>query len=169
MSAEFGFEPFVRAHASELLRAAVLLAGSRDAGEELLQDTLTHLYPLWTKVAGAEAPVAYVRRVLVNRFLSERRSPRSKTIPVREIPDRAAAGDLGEKIAIKQGVWQLLGELPERQRAAVVLRFFYDLADAEIANILCCRPATVRSLVSRAMAVMRRGLAPDGVDSKAGA
>lgn len=169
MVGELEFEPFVRAYASELLRAAVLLTGSRDRGEELLQDTLTHLYPRWPKVAGAEAPVAYVRRALVNRFLSERRSPRANMIPVWELPEAAAAGDLGESVATKQVIWELLGTLPERQRAALVLRFFYDLPDPHIAAILGCRVASVRSIVSRAMTVMRRDLARSGADSKAGA
>ncbi len=84
-----GFESFVADHASELLRAAVLLTGSRHDGEDLLQATLTHVYPCWEMVAPAAAPVAYVRRAVVNRFVSERRAPRSATLPVWDVPDRA--------------------------------------------------------------------------------
>ncbi len=168
MAAKLGFESFVRAHASELLRAAVLLTGSRDRGEELLQETLTHLYPRWEKVTAADVPVAYARRALVNQFVSERRSPRRNSVSVWEVPERPDGRDLGEAVATKHAIWQMLGELPERQRAAVVLRHFYDLTDAQIADILHCRVATVRSIISRAIGVMRRGLVPDGLDSKAG-
>lgn len=168
MGVELDFEPFVRGHGTELLRIAVLISGSRDRGEELLQETLTYLYPRWDKVAAAETPLAYVRRALVNRLVSERRSPRRNTVALWDLPERTDGRDLGEMVATRRAVWQLVGGLPDRQRAAVVLRYFYDLSDAEIARILDCRAATVRSIISRAMNAMRRGMVPNEVESKAG-
>jgi RNA polymerase sigma-70 factor (sigma-E family) len=165
---EVDFAPFVRAHGSDLLRAAVLLAGSRERAEDLLQDTLTYLYPRWEKVASADAPEAYVRRALVNRFISERRSPRRNIISVSQLPERSDQRDLSETVATKQAVWELLESLPDRQRAALVLRYFYDFSDSQIAEVLGCRVSTVRSIISRALTVMRHGLAPDAADSKAG-
>lgn len=168
MADEVGFELFVRTHAVELLRSAVLLTGNLDHGEELLQDSLTHLYPRWDKVAGADAPVAYVRRVLVNRFVSAARSSQRRVVPVWDVPDQAAGLDLGEDVATRRHIWQLIGRLPERQRAAVVLRYFHDQTDTQIAGVLGCRAVTVRSLLSRAVAAMRADLRAGEIIDKAG-
>lgn len=168
MADEVGFETFVRTHSVGLLRSAVLLTGNRDRGEELLQDTLTHLYPRWDKVASAEFPVAYVRRALVNRSVSAGRSSRRHIVMVWDFPDQVGSSDLGEDVATRRQLWQLIGKLSERQRAAVVLRYFHDQTDLEIAEALGCRPVTVRSLLSRAVAAMRSDLQAGAIIDKAG-
>lgn len=168
MGGECDFEPFVRNRGTELLRMAVLIAGNRDRGEELLQETLTYLYPRWEKVSAADAPLAYVRRALVNRVISERRSPRHNSAPVWDVPERLDELDLGDVVTTRHVVWHMVGGLPDRQRAAIVLRYFYDLPEAEIATALGCRPATVRSIISRAMKVMQQQLLLEQVDDKAG-
>jgi len=149
------FDSFVRAYATDLLRSAVLLTGSRERGEDLLHDTLTQLFPRWQRVSSADAPLAYVRRALVNRFISDRRSPRSRDIPVWEVPDAPVTADIGGLVSDRQLIWELMSTLPQRQRAAVVLRYFHDLPDEQIAEHLDCRVATVRSLISRAFATLR--------------
>lgn len=149
------FETFVRGNSQALIRTAVLLTGSLDAAEELVQDTLTNLYPRWERVAAADEPLAYVRRSLTNRFISQRRRPGARDLAVWELPDGWDGTDLGETVAARRTVWELLGTLPERQRAAIVLRHFHDLPEPEIASMLQCRPASVRSLISRGMASMR--------------
>jgi RNA polymerase sigma-70 factor (sigma-E family) len=150
-----GFERFVRTHGGSLFRTARLLTGNAAEAEELLQDTLTHLYPKWSSVERSDVPVAYVRRALTNRFVSQRRSPASRHISQWELPDGWDGRDLSETVAVRRTIWQLLGTLPEKQRAAVVLRYFHDLPDAEAAQALGCREATVRSLVSRGIAALR--------------
>jgi RNA polymerase sigma-70 factor (sigma-E family) len=149
------FELFVRANSASLLRTAVLLTGSTHAAEELLQDVLSRLYARWDRVAAADEPVAYVRRSLANRFISQRRMPGARDLAVWDLPDGWDGKDLGEATAARVTVWQLLGMLTERQRAAIVLRHFQELPEAEIALALQCRPASVRSLISRGMASMR--------------
>lgn len=158
------FDEFVHSHSGTLFATAVLLTGNRDRGEELLQDTLTALYPKWDLVRGAEQPVAYVRRSLTNRFLNTVRSTRREVLAW-EIPDSWDGRDLAERVVASRTVWQLLGELGERQRAAVVLRYFHDLDDHEIAADLGCRRGTARSLISRGLAAMRERLHGDSVDS----
>lgn len=153
MGDEAGFAGFVRAHSRSLYGTALLLTGSPVDAEELVQDTLAHLYPKWERVASAEAPVAYVRRALANRFVSSRR--RAPSFALYELPDQPAPGDLAEQVADHGMLWQLLNALPPRQRAALVLRYFHDLPDADIAAALGCREVTVRSLVSRGLASMR--------------
>lgn len=151
------FETFVRANATALLRTAFLLAGSRPAAEDLLQDTLTHLYPQWDRVSGTDVPLAYVRRSLTNRFVSSRRRASSRELPTADIPDGWDGQDVAQLVADRRQVWQLLGTLGARQRAAVVMRYYHDLTDEEIAQFLDCKPATARSLISRGIAAIRAG------------
>lgn len=155
MAEAAGFEAFVVANAAALLRTAFVLTGTQHGAEELVQDTLAGLYPRWDRVACAEFPLAYVRRSLANRYISQRRSPRATEVPLSIVPEHEDERDLAEAVAARRTVWQLLGTLPPRQRAAVVLRELHDLPDQEIAEILGCRPASVRSLVSRGMTSMR--------------
>lgn len=159
MSETVGFPDFVRAHSRSLFGTALLLTGSRDGAEELVQDTLAHLYPQWSRVSSAESPLAYVRRAVTNRFVSGRRRPSSYELAVWDLPDGVAPGDFVTGLADRGQLFQLLGTLPERQRAALVLRYFHDLPDDEIAATLGCRAVTVRSLVSRGIAAMRESAA----------
>jgi RNA polymerase sigma-70 factor (sigma-E family) len=155
MNDDLAFERFVRDHTATLFGTAVLLTGDRYLAEELLQETLTRLYPKWASVTRAEAPVAYVRRAVVNRFVSMRRSPQTRAESRWDLPDGWDGSDLGDRVTTSRTVWQLLGTLPDRQRAALVLRYFQDLPEREVAAALGCRPASVRSLVSRGLAAMR--------------
>ena len=154
MSDAAEFEAFVRANAPALLRTAFLLTGTQQGAEELVQDTLARLYPRWARVEAADLPLAYVRRSLTNRLISQRRVVRGIEVPLDLVADRRDPGDVAEAVAARRTVWQLLGQLPPRQRAAIVLREFDDLPDTEIAAMLGCRPASVRSLISRGMASM---------------
>jgi RNA polymerase sigma-70 factor (sigma-E family) len=155
MSDDAAFAAFVREHSRSLFGTAYLLTGETHRAEELLQDTLTRLYPKWNRVLAAQSQVAYVRRSLANRFISVGRSPAARDVAMWTLPDGPTAGDLAETIANRQLIWELLGTLPERQRAALVMRYFHDLPDEEIAAALECRAATVRSLLSRGVAAMR--------------
>lgn len=150
-----GPERFVRAHAADLLRSAMLLTGSQERAEDLVQETLTRLLPQWDRVAGAQSPLAYVRRSMMNRFVSQQRLLHSRDICLWDVPEAVARTDMADRVALQRAVWQLLATLPARQRAAVVLRYYDDLPDAEIAAALGCRVATVRSMVSRALGALR--------------
>ena len=155
MSEPAHFEQFVRSHSAALFRTAFLLTGNRAGAEELVQDTLVHLYPKWTKVASAAEPLAYVRRSIANRYVSGQRLRSSRDVLAWELPDGWDHRDLAQSVTDRDLSWQLLGSLPQRQRAAVVLRYFDDLDLDEIARVLDCSPGTARSLVSRALASMR--------------
>jgi RNA polymerase sigma-70 factor (sigma-E family) len=152
---ERGFAGFVRANTPALLRTAYLLTGNTGAAEELVQDTLVRLYPKWHRVEAAAAPVAYVRRSLANAFVNQVRRPASREVAVDIMPERPYATDPMDQLADRDEVWTLLRFLPARQRAALVMRFFHDLPDEEIAAALGCRTGTVRSLISRGLASMR--------------
>ncbi len=154
------FVSFLRDHHTSLYRTAYLLTGTDDRAEELLQDTVVRLYPRWDRVSLADSPVAYVRRALINAFISGRRRPSSRVLPLGAEQARANAVDPLVALDERSALWPLLLSLPERQRAALVLRFYVDLPDADIAVTLGCREVTVRSLVSRGLATLRRTQAP---------
>lgn len=165
------FAQFVREQTATLLRSAYLLTGSSPAAEDLVQDTLLRLFPKWDRVMAADVPMAYVRRSLVNGFLNQRRRPQSRDIVVDEVPERLDPGvgrDIGVDVSNRDLVWRLLATLPDRQRAALVMRYFEDLADPEIAESLGCRLGTVRSLISRGLATLREKTERDRVSNLEG-
>ena len=152
---ERDFGSFVRANTSALLRTAYLLTGSAQAAEELVQDTLVRLYPKWDRVRAADVPIAYVRRALANAFVNQKRRPASRELVLDVLPERPGTRDAAAQVADRDEVWGLLRTLPDRQRAALVMRYFDDLPDDEIADTLGCRAGTVRSLISRGLASLR--------------
>ncbi|MCW2539583.1 MAG: polymerase, sigma-24 subunit, subfamily [Frankiales bacterium] len=154
------FAMFVRSHTDALLRSAYLLTRDGPAAEELVQDTLVWLYPRWNQVELASHQLAYVRKSVVNRFLAGRRRMSSTEVPFDEVQQRGVDGrsirsDETGQVDERLLLWGAMGALSERQRAAVVLRFFHDLADAEVAEMLDCRVGTVRSLISRSLSTLR--------------
>jgi RNA polymerase sigma-70 factor (sigma-E family) len=150
------FDAFVRAEQAALLRYALLLTGSRAHAEDLVQEVLTRMYSRWEETARRPGSIsAYVRRAITNEHLSSRRrwSTRSTVLSADlSAHDRPAAGPVWRP---DDALWRSLQALPARQRAAVVLRYYEGLADDEIADVLDCRPGTVRSLVSRGLATLR--------------
>jgi RNA polymerase sigma-70 factor (sigma-E family) len=155
MDVERDFARFVRAHTSSLVRTAYLLTGNGVAAEELVQDTLVRLYPKWHLVQAAEVPLAYVRRSVANGFVNQTRRASRRELSVEFLPERPDEHDRPGQLDDRDELWALLRELPERQRAALVLRYFDDLSDDEIGAALGCRVGTVRSLVSRGLTALR--------------
>lgn len=155
MRAEIGFAGFVREHTPALLRTAYLLTGSAAAAEELVQDTFVRLYPKWHRVEAADLPMAYVRRAMANGYVNQRRSPARREFAYQDVPESADSRDDFGQLADRDEIWRGLGTLPAQQRAALVMRFFEDLSDADTAAALGCRQGTVRSLISRGLAALR--------------
>jgi RNA polymerase sigma-70 factor (sigma-E family) len=160
VAADTHFAEFVEQHTDSLLTTAYLLTRDRAAAEELLQDVLVALYPQWQKVLAADSAVAYVRRSLVNRFLNQRRRAGAE-LPLAELPETGNSKDFTTGVVDREQVRQALATLPDRQRAAVVLRYYYDYPDQQIADALGCRIGTARSLISRALAGLRAGSITD--------
>lgn len=145
---------FARANGRSLTRFAYLICGDRGAAEDLVQDSYVALYRRFGEVIPVAAPVAYARRAIVNAHISAgRRSVRRRTV-LGVVPDIAVHDDdldRGEQDAL----WHAMSRLPTRQRAVLVLRYYLDLADADIAVMLGCREGTVRSLAARSFALLR--------------
>jgi RNA polymerase sigma-70 factor (sigma-E family) len=148
------FREFVVGRGPELTRFATLLCHDRGEAEDLVQDTLASAYANWRRIEGTTSPEAYVRKMMVNRHVSWWRRHRGRVEPRAELPE-AATPDHTEAAALGDAVRRALTSLPPRQRAAVILRYYADYADADIAEALGCAEATVRSQISRALAALR--------------
>jgi RNA polymerase sigma-70 factor (sigma-E family) len=152
---EVGFAGFVRENTPALLRTAYLLTGNAQQAEELVQDTLVRLYPKWDRVAGADVPLAYVRRSLTNGYINQRRHAARREIADEDAPEQLGRYDPVVRLADRDQLWAGLWYLPERQRAALVLRFFEDTSDEQSAAAVGCRVGTVRRLIDRGLATLR--------------
>ncbi|HEX6499847.1 MAG TPA: sigma-70 family RNA polymerase sigma factor [Micromonosporaceae bacterium] len=151
------FEDFVRAELVALTRFAGALAGDRALAEDILSDALLKVIHRWRRISGMHDPAAYVRRVVVTTYLSQRRTAkRRRTDPVGDLSatDRAVPDASAEVVARAEVEW-VLAKLPPQQKAAVVLRYLLDQTDEQIAEALGCTPATVRSHLSHARAALR--------------
>jgi RNA polymerase sigma-70 factor (sigma-E family) len=147
------FEAFVQRHWSGLLTFAAVVAGDRRAGEDL-QSALTSTYRHWPRVRG-QNPLAYVRRAIVNERISAWRRHRGVEHPSAAPPEVPDVRDAAAAVDLRLTVAWALGRLPERQRAVLVLRYLFDLPDAEVGEILGVATATVRSQAARAIARLR--------------
>jgi RNA polymerase sigma-70 factor (sigma-E family) len=155
------FEQFVSGRSAVLLRTAYLLcAGDRGAAEDMLQDVLERMYPKWRRIRGE--PEAYARAALANESANRwrRRSRRPRETPLSDAAHPEIRGPEREVVQ-RDEVVRALGELPERMRAVLVLRFFDDLTEADTATALGCGTGTVKSQTSRGLARLRELLAAD--------
>lgn len=143
----------VRSHEAALLRLAYLLCRDSARAEDLVQDALLRVLRRWRSVGVSDHPFAYARKVVINEYLAWRRL-RSASEQVGPVED-SAVFDHVEQLADRDLMWRLLGELHARGRAVLVLRYYEQLTDAEIASIVGCRLATVRSITARALQALR--------------
>ena len=144
----------------ELLRFAYLTCGDRQRAEDLLQDVLLAMYRRFGLTLPLDNPRAYARRAIVHANVSRVRRASSSELPTDVLPDLTLPER--DEVAERDELWQALRRLPERQRAVLVMRFYLDATDEEIARTLGCRRGTVRSLASRALTTMRTDPAIEG-------
>lgn len=154
------FEQYVAARGQALLRLAYVLTGDRHAAEDLTQSALYDVLRHWRRVTRAGHPDAYVRRMVVNRYLSGRRRRSSSELVLDDVEplSTAVAPDPAVGVVARDEVRRALAGLPPRARAILVLRYYADLDDAAIADALGIAPSTVRATASRALAGLRDGL-----------
>jgi RNA polymerase sigma-70 factor (sigma-E family) len=158
------FTDFVRGRSTALLRTAVLLTGGdRGQAEDLLQGVLERMYVRWRRIR--ESPEAYARRSLVHAAVNRSRGRRRRPeLPLLD-PDGAGppAGDPTAGIDERDVLVRALLTLPPRQRAVLVLRYFDDLSELDIATALGCSVGTVKSQAARGLSRLRERL-PAGLD-----
>lgn len=155
-----GFAEFVAERQKALLRLAMVLSGDARQAEEIVADVLGRTFERWTRVSTVEQPYAYVRRMVVNEYISWRRRVR-RTYPVARLDDLVdVEPDTSNAYAERDALIDQLAALPRQQRATLVLRYYEGLSDAEIAEVLGCAESTVRSNAARALAALRIRLTP---------
>jgi RNA polymerase sigma-70 factor (sigma-E family) len=152
------FDELVVSSERRLLRLGVMLTGGVHSAEDLVQTVFARAHRKWDRIKSLENPEAYLRTMVVNEFLGWRRLLKNRELPVAEPSDLPSDEDIGARQAQRDATWRLLAELPRQQRAVLVLRYYEDLPDAEIAAVLGCSPGTVRSNASRGLATLRNNL-----------
>jgi RNA polymerase sigma-70 factor (sigma-E family) len=162
------FTEFVDARLRALLRYATVVTCDPDLAEDVVQEVLLRAQQRWERISRTEQPEAYVKRMVLNEFLSWRRRLASRVLPLRdEVLSRATPSvtDPSGQVVERDRMLTLIAALPPKQRAVIALRYYDDLSDAEIAAMLDCRRTTVRSHASRALATLRSGMEEPGPDA----
>ena len=169
------FENFAAGASETLLRTGYLVTGDAGQAEDLVQETFLRVARRWGQVRSMDHPAAYARRILINLVLrgAGRRSRQKAELAApgagTEAADQAAARALRHVDDLAEFRWAL-AQLPARQRAVLVLRYWEGLPVAEVAGILGCSAGTVTSTASRAAArlaqVLTRGQAPPAPEAR---
>ncbi|SEG82371.1 RNA polymerase sigma-70 factor, sigma-E family [Thermomonospora echinospora] len=162
------FEEFIIARLPALLRFATALTGDPHRAEDVVQDALVKAQRRWRRIAGTQAPEAYLKRMITNEYLSWRRRRSSGEVPVTDGTLAAAGGpaaDSADHHADRHVLWAMVRALAPKQRAALVLRYYEDLSYAEISGVLGCSEATARSHVSHALTILRVDVAGQSPDA----
>jgi RNA polymerase sigma-70 factor (sigma-E family) len=149
------FTAYVTARAPALRRTAYLLCGDWHRAEDLTQSALARLYLAWSRARRTGAVDRYARKIVVRVFLDERRRMWRREVPTADLPESAIAGPTSEDRLV---VLEALNLVPDRQRAALVLRYWEDLSIGETAEVLGCSEGNVKSQTARGLAALRSHL-----------
>lgn len=154
------FNEFVAARSAALFRTAMALTGHRQQAEDLLQEALASAVRHWKDIHSGN-PEAYLRRAIFHHHVSWwRRRWRRMEVLTDTVPERATRTEATGRVDTQLTLRAAMDKLPPRQRAVLVLRYFDDLPDGQIAALLGCKESTVRSQALRAL-VKLRALCPE--------
>jgi RNA polymerase sigma-70 factor (sigma-E family) len=151
------FDEFAATRLDAVLRFAVVLTNDRGLAEDVVQEVLIRAHQRWAQIGELEHPEAYVRRMVVNEFLSWRRKW-ARYVPQADIEplmSQTTQPDHADAQAERATLLAEVAKLPRRQRAVLVLRYYEGLSDAQIADVLGCAETTVRGYAFRALAALR--------------
>ncbi len=148
------FETYAAVRWSRLVRTAYLLTGDHHEAEDLVQTTLAKVYLVWSRVRRLDEPDAHLHRSLINNNLSRLRKRRVVQLLTPWLPERPREPATAQ-VEQRALLLDALSQLPPRQRAAVVLRYWEDLSEQQVAEILGCSPGNVKSQASRGLAKLR--------------
>jgi RNA polymerase sigma-70 factor (sigma-E family) len=148
------FQAFVDARYARLVRAAILFGCRQQDAEDAVQDALIRCYCAWGRVSAADDRDAYVYRVLVNGITRGRRRRWRGEIPYQELPEPLPTDDPATEVSLSHSIQASLDRLRPDQRQVLVLRYFADLTESQIAIVLGIAPGTVKSRASRAIAAL---------------
>ena len=153
-------DTFVREHGAALARTAFLLTGDHQLAEDLVQTALAKVAVRWDRVTAKGHPGAYVRQTMVRTAIGWRRRRWRGELPSGDVPEQHA---IDEHLAVdrRDRLRRALLTLPPRQRVAVVLRFYEDRTEADVAELMGCSVGTVKSQTARALDRLRTELNGD--------
>ena len=155
MSEGDDFSEFVGMRSIYLLRSAWLLTGNEASAQDLVQATLAKAWTRWGRIASLDSPEAYVRKIMLSLFLTWSRRRWNGEVATAELADVASDHDDFSRADLRSSLLHALRALPRRQRAVVVLRYFDDLTEAQVADVLGCSIGTVKSHNARALGALR--------------
>lgn len=151
------FEHFLDRELDGLARYARTLSGDRERAHDLLAESMLKVQRAWPRISRTDSPAAYVRRIITNTLISDRRSWFARTVFLTTsggLPERPTSGEAA-RVEDRDELDRMLQSLPPTQRAAIVLRYYLDLDDSQIAAEMHCSVPSVRSYISRGLAVLR--------------
>lgn len=156
------FEDFVAGRGQALHRFGYALTGDWALAEDLLQTALAKAYPRWSRVQ-RDNPEAYVRKIMINTWSSWWRRKWRGEVPAAQLPERVAPDGLSAFAAVdsRQALRGALAQLPQRQRAVVVLRYHQDMSESQVAELLGITVGTVKSQAAKALTALRAQAALD--------
>lgn len=148
------FEAYARQSTAPLLRFALVLTNDVGLAQDVVQEVLLRALSRWDRIGSLPSPHAYVRRMVVNEFVSWRRKW-ARIVPTPDSELDSSLPDPGHLIDLRTELIGELAKLPRAQRAAIVMRYFEDMPDMDIAVALNCRPTTVRGYLHRGLKALR--------------
>jgi RNA polymerase sigma-70 factor (sigma-E family) len=160
-----GFEVFVRQHGQRLCRAAFLLTGDHHLAEDLVQTALARVAGRWERIVANGEPLPYVRAVVVRTAIAWRRRRWHGEVPTAPVPEPSPA-DADHAVDGRDRLRRALLLVPRRQRAALVLRFYEDLSEADTATVMGCNVGTVKSQTAKGLARLRQVLADESIPTE---
>lgn len=148
------FEEYAVARSPGWLSLVAVMSGDGALAQDVVQEVLLRVHSRWDLIEPMERRDAYVRRMLVNELSSHRRKW-GRFVPMASVPERGAAPDHANALALRDELLREVIDLPPRQRAVIAMRFWADMSDEQIADALGCRASSVRALAARALAALR--------------
>jgi RNA polymerase sigma-70 factor (sigma-E family) len=150
------FDEFYVVLRPRLVRTAYAVCQDLGVAEDAVQNAFAKAYSRWRRISRLESPEAYVRKMAVNEVLNTRRLARVRHEVTRAVPPETVTVDSYESTGTHGDLWQAITALPPRQRAVLVLRYYDDLSERQIADVMGCSPGTVKSQASAAIAALRQ-------------
>jgi RNA polymerase sigma-70 factor (sigma-E family) len=156
------FKDYVVARKAAMLRTAYLVSGNWHWAEDIVSTAMVKLYTSWRRAREVEHLDAYVRQIVIRVYLDEQRRPWRREYPTEVLPEPThAEGAVDGLTAHRTDLRRLLAQMPARQRAVLVLRFFDDLSVAQTAKALGCSETAAKTLTIRALNSIRLLLPAD--------
>lgn len=157
-----------RAHYRELVRLATLLLRNQESAEEVVQDAFVAMHGSWRRLRDPDKALPYLRQTVVNRSRSAlRRRSVAERYVAPPLPDAPSAEQGAIGLLTRDEVMRALATLPTRQREALVLRYYADLSEAQIAHAMGISAGAVKSHSSRGIAALRSIFGGDAFDGSA--